>query len=292
MTSYVSLLKNILIDGPNAEGRNGRVKYIPSANMIICMRQADEQRMRKFGIDLQDNAFRKGDYVSELLVPTFRKLYAKQALGELNAFLDCPQTVDDFVKQGCTYWNDFGDKAGNINIDYGNAWFKGVNQLEYVVNEIKQPLQSRRALMVGWIPYNVVRNRLTLPCCHYSYQFIANGDNLDMIWTQRSTDVLVGLPYDMLVAQLMLIYIALVTRKKPNRIFMNLAHCHIYWSYIDEYGGYGDILKAVHSINNELEPGFYASAKAIYSRKLYKLDANIVRTNIEYNNNVKLKVVV
>lgn len=157
-----------------------------------------------------------------------RKMYYQGVLGELAAFMRGPKHIKDFQKMGCNYWNDWADsETGKINIDYGNKWldFNGVNQLERLVNGLKFDPYGRRHIITGWDPSSTP----DLPCCHLLYQFyVTTTGELDMIWYQRSVDLMVGLPADIILGAAWLIAVAKAVGKTPGTVKMMLGDCHIY----------------------------------------------------------------
>jgi len=160
---------------------------------------------------------------------TGRQMYPTGVLGELAAFFKGPKTVKDFEDEGCNYWKQWGDEKGNICVDYGNAWtdFNGINQLDDVIQSLMKDPHSRRHIISAWRPDRI--DGLSLPCCHYAYQFYVNGKGeLDMIWIQRSVDLLIGLPSDIVLAAAMIIVIAHLTGLKPGKAVMQLGDCHVY----------------------------------------------------------------
>lgn len=162
-----------------------------------------------------------------------RKMFYKGVFGELAAILRGPKHIDDFKKWGCNYWDQWANADGSINVDYGNAWlnYNGVNQLEELRNALKNDPTSRRMIINGWRPDNL--KDLSLPCCHYGYQFYVNDNKLDMVWIQRSVDVMVGLPSDVAFAAAMLIMVANEFGFKPGVITLQLGDCHVYYEHIE-----------------------------------------------------------
>lgn len=163
-----------------------------------------------------------------------RMMFYKGVVGELAAFLKGPKSLEDFELQGCNYWKDWADKDGKLNVDYGNAWldFDGVNQLKEVVASLKADPNGRRHLITGWNPSHL--KDLSLPCCHYSYQWYVNDlDELEMIWNQRSVDIMIGLPSDIILAAVWNILMAQTIGLKPGRLHFMLGDCHIYDSHME-----------------------------------------------------------
>ncbi len=157
-----------------------------------------------------------------------RKIFWKGVVGELATFLQGPKSVEHFQANGCNYWNSWAQYDQDLELDYGNAWldFNGVNQLEEVVQSLKENPTSRRHIISGWRPDRLLA--VSLPCCHYAYQWYVNGDSLEMIWTQRSLDVMIGLPSDIILAALWNILMAQTVGLKPGKITFNFGDTHIY----------------------------------------------------------------
>ena len=161
-----------------------------------------------------------------------RKMYPKGVLGELAAFLKGPKTIEDFEKEGCNYWKQWGNDDGTIDVDYGNSWldFNGVNQLETVLDSLANDPNGRRHVISGWRPDRI--SQLSLPCCHLLYQWFVVEDTLEMIWYQRSVDVMVGLPSDVILAAAWNILMAEHLGLRPGKLTFMLGDTHIYESHI------------------------------------------------------------
>ncbi|HED5116022.1 TPA: hypothetical protein R4958_001424 [Campylobacter jejuni] len=213
MSKYLKLVKYILDKGEDRETRNGKVKSV-------------------FGRTIEIKNLKNGKFC----IPAGRYIHYPAAIAEFNAFINEPKTLKDFEDKGCNYWKKWANEDGTINVDYGNAWFNyyGINQLANVIKSINNNPTDRRILIDAWRPDKL--NELSLPCCHYAYQFYVDLKNkrVDMMWHQRSVDVVVGLPYDIILAQTMLCYITMFT---PNytkgNILMTLGDCHIYEEHFD-----------------------------------------------------------
>lgn len=183
-----------------------------------------------FGKTLDVHELRKGSF--PLL--TSRKAYPKSVLGELAAFFRGPKTLKDFEKFGCNYWKQWADDDGSIRVDYGNKWidFAGINQLEMVLRSLAEDPTGRRHVVTGWDPSTLAT--ASLPCCHMMYQFYVDNDGyLDMLWYQRSVDVMIGLPSDVILAAAWTVLFAQLLGYKPGSIKMVFGDTHIYESHFD-----------------------------------------------------------
>ncbi len=160
-------------------------------------------------------------------------MYPAGVLGELAAMLRKPKCIADFEKWGCNYWKQWANEDGTINVDYGNSWFdfNGVDQIAQLKDKIANNPADRRMIITGWKPDGM--DELSLPCCHCFYQFYVNEDGyLDMIWYQRSVDLMVGLPSDIIFAAAWLEAIAGQFGLMTGIITMMLGDCHIYEEHL------------------------------------------------------------
>jgi thymidylate synthase len=168
-----------------------------------------------------------------------RKIFYKGIFGELETFLhadiDPITNVKQFKANGCNYWDlwageddVWAGEKGRINIDYGNLWFnfEGVNQWERVANSIMHNPTDRRLIINSWHPAHI--DTCSLPCCHFLYQFYVEDSKLHMIWYQRSADVMIGIPSDMVLAAMLLKVMANYTGMEYGSVTMHFGDTHIY----------------------------------------------------------------
>lgn len=163
-----------------------------------------------------------------------RKIFYRGVLGELAAMLRGANTVEEFKKYGCNYWDNWADDEGKLELDYGTAWrnFNGVDQLVELIDGLKANPVGRRHIITGWRPDRLAK--VSLPCCHLLYQwYISNDGRLDMLWYQRSVDVMVGLPSDVLFAVVWNMLVAQTTGYKPGKVTMVLGDTHVYANHFD-----------------------------------------------------------
>lgn len=206
--AYTELVKDVLKNGKMVKRRNSECKTLAG---------------RTITYELEN-----GDFP----IITQRKLYLKGIIGEFAALMRGPKNIFDFKKWGCNYWDQFADdKTGKLTVDYGNAWLKPVNQVADVYNALRNLSNSRRLIINGWVPQNI--SKLSLPCCHFAYQLVNINNVLHLVWYQRSADVMVGIPSDMVLANLLLIGMASAnTMLSLGSITMHLGDTHIYKEHI------------------------------------------------------------
>ena len=199
---YLSLVSYILDKGEKRETRNA-----PTASI--------------FGATMRFNLIDDG-----FPILTCRKIFHEGIQGEFKAFIEDVSTIKRFKHFGCNYWDKWADEEGNLTLDYPPR-----EQLNTVIELIKNDPTSRRIMINLWDHKRL--DKLSLPCCHFNYQFyVRDKEYLDMIWTQRSVDVAVGLPADLILAALYTITIANECRLQPGDITMNFGDTHIYLDHV------------------------------------------------------------
>ena len=189
-----------------------------------------------------------------------RKMFYKGVFGELAAFLRGPKTIADFEAQGCNYWKPWADEDGSIEVDYGNAWldYNGVNQLEQVVHSLKTDPYGRRHIIDTWRPDRLAK--LSLPCCHYAYQWYVTADgDLEMSWTQRSVDLMVGLPSDIILCAAWNVLMAQTVGLKPGRLHFMLGDCHVYDCHRK---GMSKYMEQSYGVQELIQPSWSLAKKA------------------------------
>jgi len=173
-----------------------------------------------------------------------RQMYPQGIFGEFAAFVRGPKTVADFEEFGCNYWKQWADKDGNLNLDYGNTWsdYNGFNQLAQVKDMLINDPTNRRMIIDAWRPDRL--EDLSLPCCHYAYQFyLRDSKYLDMVWIQRSVDMMIGLPSDFVLAALFVRLLAHELNLRPGVLTFQLGDCHVYEEHVIKAEEYIDIVR-------------------------------------------------
>jgi thymidylate synthase len=133
---------------------------------------------------------------------------------------------------GANYSQAFADTS-----DVDTSMIGGVDQLEYIVNELKENPFSRRILMCYWNPPNFQETAL-LPC-HFSVQFYVEEDHdgqkhLSAHFTMRSSDTFLGLPFNILSYALMTYIIAAKCDMKPKKLVYSGCDVHIYRNHVEQ----------------------------------------------------------
>lgn len=131
-------------------------------------------------------------------------------------------------------WRFFGAKYDTIFSDTSKHGTPegGFDQLEYVISEIKSNRYSRRILMCYWNPCDL--DKVALPPCHFACQFYVRQDKyLDSMFSMRSTDVALGLPFNIASYAALVMIIAKKTQLLPGHLIYTGGDVHIYKTHVD-----------------------------------------------------------
>ena len=198
-------------------------------------------------VDLSDGSF-------PLL--TTRKVNFRQVVDELLWDISGSHSVND-AGSAKVFWDYLADADGNLPSVYGRfltrfpryndndkdtgeqieSSLKGeINQLGWIINELIDNPFSRRLVASLWHPANATVSKQ--PPCHVSLIFNVTGDashySLNLLVTQRSADVALGLVIDVPKWSLLVILLASYLNMNPGLVTFTIADAHIYEEHVEK----------------------------------------------------------
>src|SRR5581483_2485041 len=109
---------------------------------------------------------------------------------------------------------------------------EGVDQISWLINEIKTNPQSRRLIVSLWNPKDLPLMRL--PPCHYAWHIeIDNEGRMSLLLNQRSTDTPVGAIVNICFYSALCYMLSQQTGYKPYEFIHHMENAHIYENQID-----------------------------------------------------------
>lgn len=167
---------------------------------------------------------------------TGKKIFFKKALAEFKWIYEGRTDLKYLQKNNVNWWNDFAinGKLGKVYGHQIKKYNNSVNQIEYCINEINN--NTRRAIITLWNPSDLKEQ--ALPCCYTQLNFVRNNDKLNLVIHFRSSDLFLGLPYDVIFGALFLIEISKQCNLTPYQLGLNLADAHIYKNHIEQVNLY------------------------------------------------------
>lgn len=125
-------------------------------------------------------------------------------------------------------WRHFGAEYKDCKTDYSN---QGIDQLNEVIESIRNNPTSRRHLVVAWNPTQI--KQMALPPCHCLFQFRVSNGRLSCILYQRSGDMGLGIPFNIASYSLLTIMIAKLTGLEPDSFIHFIGDTHVYMDHVE-----------------------------------------------------------
>ncbi len=228
MKQYLDLLRDILDNGTEKGDRTG------TGTISVFGRQ--------FRHDLADG----------FPLLTTKKLHFKSIANELIWFLSGDTNTRWLKENGVSIWDEWATEEGDLGPIYGAQWTAwptrgggAINQIDYVVDCLRNNPDSRRILFHGWnVEYlpeesvspqeNVRAGRMALPPCHLLYQFYVAAGRLSAQLLIRSSDSFLGLPYNTASLALLTHMLAQQCDLEPGEIIICTGDSHIYSNHVDQ----------------------------------------------------------
>lgn len=160
---------------------------------------------------------------------TSKRLSFHNIKHELIWFLRGDTSIAYLLDNNVNIWNAWADAKGNVGKIYGYQWAK---QLPNIIQEIKSNPNSRRLLVNAW-QINDLQD-MALPPCHYAFQFSVTNGKLSTLVSMRSSDVFLGLPYNIASYALLTHIVAKVCKLDVGTLTLNLGDTHIYANHVKQ----------------------------------------------------------
>lgn len=171
---------------------------------------------------------------------TTKKMIWKSLLHEVLWYLSGENHIRN-LRKVTKIWDAWADENGNLDTAYGYYWrhfpsaekdengnwqVREVDQIQYVIDEIKKNPYSRRLVVSAWEPGNATRSKL--PPCHYTFTFNVADGKLNCHLTQRSGDIALGIPFNLAAYSILTQIIAQETNLEPGYFSHTIIDAHIY----------------------------------------------------------------
>ncbi|NCT80946.1 thymidylate synthase [Pseudomonas stutzeri] len=183
---------------------------------------------------------------------TTKKLHFKSIINEMIWFLNGDTNTKWLKEHGVSIWDEWATEDGDLGPIYGKQWTawptqdgKTINQIDYVVNTLKTNPNSRRILFHGWnveylpdesvSPQENARNgKMALPPCHLLYQFYVANNKLSAHLYIRSSDLLLGNPYNLAGVSFLTHMLAQQCYLGVGEVVVTMGDAHIYLNHIEQ----------------------------------------------------------
>ena len=215
MKQYLDLLDRILTEGVKKEDRTGTGTISVFGNQM------------RFNLE------------EGFPLLTTKKLHLKSIIYELLWFLRGDTNIKYLKDHGVSIWDEWADENGDLGPVYGHQWRSWpdenggtIDQIQNVVNQIRNNPDSRRMIVSAWNVAEV--ERMALPPCHTMFQFYVANGRLSLQLYQRSADTFLGVPFNIASYALLLQMMAQVTGLKAGDFIHTTGDTHLYLNHIEQ----------------------------------------------------------
>lgn len=231
MQSYLDLLNRILAEGARKGDRTG--------TGVLSL----------FGHQMRFNL------ADGFPLLTTKRVHFRSIAHELIWFLSGDTHVRYLQENGVSIWDEwatpeqcarFGRQPGDLGPVYGHAWRNfgatelpdgsfardGVDQITWLIDEIRRNPDSRRLIVTGWDPEQ--QDRVALPPCHTLFQFYVANGRLSCQLYQRSADVFLGVPFNIASYALLTHLIAQACDLLPGDFVHSFGDVHLYLNHVEQ----------------------------------------------------------
>lgn len=170
---------------------------------------------------------------------TTKKLHMKSVVHELLWFLAGDTNVRYLNENGVTIWDEWADAQGELGPVYGHQWRSWekpdggtVDQIAWVLDEIRRNPDSRRLVVSAWNPADL--GRMALAPCHCLFQFYVADGRLSCQLYQRSADVFLGVPFNIASYALLTHMIARAAGLGVGDFVHTFGDAHLYLNHIEQ----------------------------------------------------------
>lgn len=234
---YKDLLKDILARGVRSKSQAGTTAENPEGTDCITLFGANPMRF-----DLQ-NGF---PMITERSVQGFWK----QAVGEIIGFMNGARTQAELESYGCKFWASWvtkekcekrGLEEGDLGPgsygaafhDFPTAEGESFDQFKYIVQQIKERPHLKTHFISPWVPQYTIRvegrqQKVVVCPCHGWLHIRILNNKLNLHMFQRSGDVPIGVPSNMIQYGALTMMLAQATGYEPGEYVHTISDAHIY----------------------------------------------------------------
>src|SRR3989338_6962982 len=229
MKQYNDILKRIMDQGVDREGRNGKTRALFAIQMRFKMEDGFT------AVTTKKLAFKA--VKSELLWFLDMKGKERASDEDLKALNQSERTIwTDNAESD--YWKPKSQFKGDLGRVYGIQW-RGwgrpdgtvVDQIAELIKKLKTAPYDRRLIVSAWNPGELTD--MALPPCHMFFQCFVSDGALSLHMVQRSCDMFLGVPFNIASYSLLLHMLAQVTGLKAKECILTLQDAQVYHEHFD-----------------------------------------------------------
>lgn len=172
-------------------------------------------------------------------VTTTKKLHLHSIIHELLWLLSGESNIRYLKENDVSIWDEWADDNGELGPVYGVQWRNWpvldggtIDQIRQIVETLRNNPDSRRMLVCAWNVAEVPN--MALPPCHCLFQFYVADDRLSCQLYQRSADVFLGVPFNIVSYALLTHMLAQQADLSVGELIWTGGDCHLYLNHLEQ----------------------------------------------------------
>jgi len=183
---------------------------------------------------------------------TTKKCHLRSIIHELLWFLKGDTNIAYLKDNKVRIWDEWATDSGDLGPVYGEQWRswagadgQTVDQIQWILDEIRTNPDSRRLVVSAWNPsvlpdvrfspkQNAEMGKQALPPCHCLFQFYVLDGKLSCQLYQRSADIFLGVPFNIASYALLTMMMAQVCGLEPGEFVHSFGDAHLYANHLDQ----------------------------------------------------------
>ncbi len=170
---------------------------------------------------------------------TTKKLHLRSIIHELLWFLQGQTNIAYLKQHDVGIWDEWADADGELGPVYGKQWRswegadgQAVDQIAWLIDEIKRNPDSRRLIVSAWNVADLPK--MALMPCHSLFQFYVADGKLSCQLYQRSGDIFLGVPFNIASYALLTHMVAQVCGLGVGDFVHTLGDAHLYSNHVEQ----------------------------------------------------------
>ena len=183
---------------------------------------------------------------------TTKKVHMRSIVHELLWFLKGDTNIKYLQENGVKIWDEWATEEGDLGPVYGKQWrdFSGVDQISWVIDEIKRNPTSRRLIVSAWNPsvlpdiskspdQNAAEGKMALPPCHCLFHFYVSDSQagkpaLSCPLYHRSAAIFLGVTFNIASYALLTHMMAQVCDLEVGDFVHTFGDLHLYSNHLQQ----------------------------------------------------------
>lgn len=197
------------------------------------------------GVQFEDHFL---DGAPGIVAISSKRLAVRTAIRELCWMLQGDTSLRNLEERDAHIWSSYPtDEAGRLGPIYGAQWRRWSNpagrpidqlvKAAMIIREtVKTGKHSRQNVVSAWNPAEL--DEMALPPCHWGMEWHTGEDDggnvtLSLVVRQRSGDIFLGVPFNLLNYSILLQLMCRITGAKPASFVHSIGNLHLYENHAE-----------------------------------------------------------